>query len=336
MTHHHALNLLLPTHHHHCRPGDRTHTAIEEHLLSRLGGPWTGPDPSGAALRWARHLRDRLQEALGYGLLSDNRWLTTDTAKQRATVANAGATAMAGVSVLSARGAAAAWNSLDAGTRTSLADALGVDAATIVRWLRLTVCPHATPGCTSGCVMNQGQAKLGRNELTQLVRTLVMLIDPEAFLGFTYDRLWALAGRHGAHNVRWRTNMADDIRWERIAPGMFSLGIPAVAYTKFPPCCRPERLDLGLRIVYSASERWCDDDIVAVCAAGHTVAIVFDVPKGQLPASHLGIEVVDGDTHDDHHLRPHGVIVGLTAKGNTNETRVALRTARFSREPSPS
>lgn len=322
---------LLPHHVHHCRPGDRHDTPIEAHLVDRLGTPWCGPDPTGSGLRRAFSLRDRLQITLGYGLLGDDRWLTTDSAKQKATIANAGVEAMAGVTVLSARGGALAWAACSSETRERLASVFEVSTDTIAELLRLTVCPHATPGCTGTCVMDQGQSKLGNNELTQLVRTLILLLDPEAYLELTYECLRRLADKHGAAAMRWRTNMADDVRWENVAPGLFSLRIPAIAYTKFAPCCRPERLDLGLRIVYSASERWSDDDILEVCAAGHTVAIVLDAPKHRLPATHLGLEVLDGDWHDDHHARPYGVILGLSAKANTAEVSVRLRNSGFAR-----
>lgn len=325
-------NILLPTHTHHCRPGDTKLTPIEKDLLDRLGGPWFGPDRNGNDLAQAMEHVGYFHVALGHGGVDTRRWLTTESAKQKKTVANADVAVAAGVTLLSARGGASAWQGCDPVMKRNLADALGADCDIIGRRLRFTVCPHATGGCTKPCVMGQGQSKCGTNELTHLSRTLLAMVHPERYLALTHYWLSELVARHGVDKVLWRVCMADDIRWELVAPGLFT-GMPAIAYTKFAPCCRPEVPDLNLRIAYSASERWTDDDIRAVCGAGHTVAVVFDVPEGQIPEAYLGLPVVDGDTHDHLHLRPHGVVLGLSAKGNTNELKAHMRASGFSRQP---
>lgn len=329
----------MPTQTHYCEHSSRGErlTAVEKRILAGLGGEvWKGPDPTGAALLASQETWAYLRIASGYGTLGSEKWLSESTAKQLATVRNAdGVEAMPGVTVLPARGAAAAWKKLEPRQRAEFAAALDVTEAEIRRALRITVCPHATKPCIDGCVMTQGQSKLNTNETTHLARTLLMLFRPGAYFELTHHHLARLAERHGASAVRWRTNMADDVRWEILSPGLFDLGIPAVAYTKHPICCRPERPELGLRIVYSVNENWSEEDIVAACEAGHTLSVVFAVPKHQLPATHLGIAVVDGDPHDDLHAHPHGVIVGLSAKGNTREVKVALRTSGFARKPEP-
>jgi hypothetical protein len=48
--------------------------------------------------------------------------------------------------------------------------------------------------------------------------------------------------------------------------------------------------------------------------------MVFDVPKHALPATHLGIRVIDGDLSDYRYGDPQGVIVGLAAKGAAKGT----------------
>jgi hypothetical protein len=50
------------------------------------------------------------------------------------------------------------------------------------------------------------------------------------------------------------------------------------------------------------------------------VAMVFDVPKHALPATYLGIPVIDGDLTDYRYGDPSGVIVGLAAKGAAKGT----------------
>ena len=325
--------LLLPTHTHHCRPGDTALTPVEQHLLDVLGAPWMGPDPAGVDLARAQEHVAYLHAALDHGGLGDRNWMTTKNAKQEATVLNAGVAVAAGVTMLSARSGASAWKDCDAILQGDLAAALDMDFDTVERLLRMTVCPHATPACIGGCVMHQGQSKCATNEEMQLGRTLLMLAHPAEYLAITHHHLQRLVRLHGADRVLWRTNMADDVRWEMVAPGLFDGRLPAIAYTKFAPCCRPERPDLNFRVAYSRSEKWTNEDLRAVCAAGHNAAVVFDVTKGALPETLLGIPVVDGDTHDHHHLRPHGVIIGLSAKGNAKEVRVALRRSGFSVQP---
>lgn len=309
-------------------------TRIEEQIIAGLGGEvWNGPDPTGAALVAAQESWGYLRIACGYDSLGDAKWLTEATAKQKATVENAeGVESMAGVTVLPARGGAAAWLGLELEQRAEFAAALGVTESEIESALRITVCPFATNGCITPCVMTQGQAKLNTNELTHLARTLLMLLRPLAYLELTRHHLSRLADRYGPQAVRWRANMADDVRWELLSPGLFDLGIRALAYTKHPICCRPERPEMGLRIVYSVNELWRNDHIVAATEAGHTVSVVFDLPKHQLPSTHLGVPVVDGDLHDDLHAHPHGVIVGLSAKGSTRAVKVQMRTSGFSRQ----
>jgi hypothetical protein len=64
---------------------------------------------------------------------------------------------------------------------------------------------------------------------------------------------------------------------------------------------------------------------------GHTVAVVLDVKRGQLPAQWQNHAITDGDATDDLWQHPHGVVVGLTAKG-TNNIKTLMRDGGFSRE----
>jgi hypothetical protein len=74
------------------------------------------------------------------------------------------------------------------------------------------------------------------------------------------------------------------------------------------------------RITFSHSERWDDQRVLDTIATGSNVAMVFDVPKHQLPATHLGVRVIDGDKTDYRYGDEQGVIVGLAAKGAAKGT----------------
>ncbi|MET0996031.1 MAG: hypothetical protein ABWY20_18980, partial [Mycobacterium sp.] len=71
---------------------------------------------------------------------------------------------------------------------------------------------------------------------------------------------------------------------------------------------------------YSHSERWTDTRVLMAIDAGMNVAMVFDVPKHALPATHLGVRVIDGDLTDYRYGDPSPVIVGLAAKGAAKGT----------------
>jgi len=124
-------------------------------------------------------------------------------------------------------------------------------------------------------------------------------------------------------------NVSDDIRWEVIAPGLLEIAPLAYTYTKFSPEERPEVE--GLSIVYSASEKWTDADIVNTCALGHRVATVFNVPKNKLPAAWRGVTVSDGDSTDDLYQHPAGTIVGLAVKGPTRAIKQDMIDGGFAR-----
>lgn len=297
---------------------------IEAHLLQQLGGtPWRTEDftPDLHAKALTRLLA--VSRAAGFkGAVS---WMTTpkDNLKFAKSVAET-----VGVTLLAARSAADAWAGLPSDQRQALAAALSKKEDDIDKALRHTVCPRSTPCCRFGCVVNtSAKAKLRRNTMVRLVRTLVTVCHPSDACVMTFAELSKLAKRHGYEGGRWRVNVADDIRWENLAPGLFG-HIKAYTYTKYTPEHRPEIE--GLRIVYSASERWTTCDIANRLAQGHTVAVVLDVKRGELPNTWQDHPVSDGDATDDLWEHQHGAVVGLTAKG-TNNVKEVMRTGGFSR-----
>ncbi len=138
-----------------------------------------------------------------------------------------------------------------------------------------------------------------------------------AFLAMLTAEVQALEAKGVPFGLR--LNVASDLRWENIAPWLFAgENVRAYDYTKAP--CE-DRCHWGnYRLTFSHSERWDDARVLATIAAGHNVAMVFDVPKHALPATHLGVRVIDGDLSDYRYGDPEGVIVGLAAKGAAKGT----------------
>lgn len=177
------------------------------------------------------------------------------------------------------------------------------------------VCTWATRQCRQACVMWTAGRQYDSVRRGRLARTAFLARHPGAFLAILTDEI----RRREAAGVPFglRLNVASDLRWENIAPWLFEgANVRAYDYTKAPVRDTPA----NYKITYSHSERWTDDMVLARIAAGQNVAMVFDVPKHQLPATHLGIRVIDGDLSDYRYGDPEGVIVGLAAKGAAKGT----------------
>lgn len=318
------------------RRGGRSSSPVERLLIERLGGaPWLCRDSSGTTLGSAQSRWAALRSLLGYDDTSTARWMTDDSAKLNKTLGQGGVQSALGVTLLAAHGARDVWASLSAAEQSQWCEALGVPPSTVAAIVAHTVCECSTCACRDGCVTSKSRnSQNGTTPLTRLARTLLTLVHPAESLELTHAALRQVRDRYGADGVRWRMNLADDIRWELIAPGLLGL-VPAYAYTKHSPVNRPE-IPGQTRIVYSASEYWSVERIVETCAAGHTVAVVFDVGRnGRLPTSWHGVKVVDGDITDDLWTHPYGVIVGLSPKGPDNATIARLVASGFARPVDP-
>lgn len=177
------------------------------------------------------------------------------------------------------------------------------------------VCTWATPGCRKACVMETAGRQYRYVRRGRDVRTLFLGENPAAFLAILTDEV----RRREAKGVPFglRLNVASDIRWENVAPWLFDgANVRAYDYTKAPR----REVPANYRITYSHSERWTDAMVLDRIAAGQNVAVVFDAVKHDLPATYLGVPVIDGDKTDYRYGDPEGVIVGLAAKGAAKGT----------------
>ena len=175
-------------------------------------------------------------------------------------------------------------------------------------------------------------ATYANNVLVRLLRTVFVLARPADALTLTAHHLEQQLKAVGGNKdkARWRVNISDDIRWEAIAPGLFKVAPKAYTYTKWPVADRPAVK--GLRIVYSATERWTDEQIAATCNAGHRVAVVLDMPKRKpLPATWRSLPVSDGDATDDLWTHPAGHVVALVVKGRNKDIKAQLAASGFAR-----
>ena len=308
--------------------GERlTPQVVERRILAGLGGkPWTLKDLRSADIREAKKVWAELRTAVGFKGTTGG-WVTTD--KTNPKLGKAGIPTV-GVTLHAARAAAVAWTDLSATRRTAIAAAVDLSVEHLSDLLDVTVCPHAT-SCVEACVVDRSRnGQMDHSRRSRLLRNVLTVARPDLALALTAEMLEQTADKAGGRSkARWRVNISDDIRWELVAPGLLVLSPKAYSYTKWPVAQRPGHR--RLRLVYSANERWTDQDIVDACATGHRVAVVYDCKAKQLPATWNGVRVVDGDKTDDLWSHPAGCIVGLAAKGVSHEIKEAMKSSGFSR-----
>lgn len=219
--------------------------------------------------------------------------------------------------------------------RRAVAEAIGLTLEELATLCAATLCARSTAGCRAACNLRTSgrmameQQYAANNGLpwyavpivrAQLARTLLLLADPVgavALASTCVDRVADIAADRGI-GARWRLAVADDIRWEAVAPAILThcrrRGVGMYAYTKWAASERPAVR--GVSFARSASERTTVADIAAIIAARGNAVVVFDTRRGEpLPARWQGMRVIDGDLSDDRSADPRGVIIGLRAKG---------------------
>ena len=290
-------------------------TPAESHILRQLGGRrWSTKRYTAAAVETAQEEWEAVYTAAGF---ATSALLTTDRTNPK--LGKIGKPAL-GITIHSARNALIAWDAAGPQMREALSAAVQSTPEGVERVLRHNVCPQSTRGCRAGCTTAQSaNALLTRSQMSRLSRHIFLMFRPASAFALMARQLDTARFQNGLRGARWRVNVSDDLRIERLAPGLFSVAPRPYSYTKWSPEQRPGRP--GFRLVYSASETTSDEQVVGWCNAGHRVAVVMDVRKGDpLPETWLGIPVVDGDETDDLWSHPEGVVVGLRAKG-TKENR---------------
>lgn len=300
-------------------------SGAERRIRESLGGqPWELSQLTPESLAEAKVLLVQVRKCLGFKDMG--RWFTDQTTSSK--LAKSGI-ATSGVTLLSATEAKVVWSGLEIEEQAAIAEAFGVTVEWVTLLVGLNMCPFATDGCIAACTTGESaHAQVLTTRRSRLVRTLLHLLRPDLAFALTAHGLRKLRSKHGA-DCRWRVNISDDVRWERLAPGLFEIGVPGYSYTKYPPARR--RPFDGLRLVYSASERTTDEQIHAMIRNGHNVAVVLNVSKKELPTSWQGLEVVNGDKTDDLYSHKPGTIVGLSIKGRNKKIKEAAAAEGFAR-----
>lgn len=195
-------------------------------------------------------------------------------------------------------------------------------------------CSHATQGCLEACLgHSSGRMQMPTHALARDRRTALYVEKRQLFLQMLAVELSQVeeeARRLGLVPAV-RLNGSSDLPWERLHPELFSEhpDIHFFDYTKVP--ARMERFlndptwPKNYHLTFSAqpnnhkaARNFLDQ--------GGTVAVVF---WPEVPQTHWGKPVIDGDKHDARFLDQAGTIVGLTAKGKAkhDQSGFVVRTA---------
>lgn len=216
-----------------------------------------------------------------------------------------------------------AWNTkLAKGTKIGVADyGLCLAPANLSGH---NVCPFSTPDCRRGCVAFAGKGELPRVIAARVLKTRFLADHPSAFVTILRDEIKRAHDKHG-DALAVRLNAFSDLRWERIAPWIFTMFADVQFYDYTKDWNRTLNLPLNYHLTLSVSERTKTGDAVASHAQGSNLAIIFDTKKGHdLPESWFGIRVIDGDVNDARYLDPRCVVVGLRAKGRMRSGDFAM------------
>lgn len=188
-------------------------------------------------------------------------------------------------------------------------------------------CPKRSPGCSAACLHFAGNpAQLDHKTKSRIRKTELFFSNRNLFFNILALELLShvrKAKRKGMLPGA-RLNGTSDIVWEKkkfilfpeVAAELGRSGsniidlFPEISfydYTKIPGRVPPAHYHL----TFSESE--VNGALVAAeMARGLNIASVF---FDELPATHLGRQVVNGDEHDFRPVDPAGVVVGLKAKG---------------------
>jgi hypothetical protein len=184
----------------------------------------------------------------------------------------------------------------------------------------LNVCTWSTPDCRNACVLaTAGNARYESVKRARIVKTRVLAEYPQAFVTVLAWEIRKAVRKHGG--IDFRPNVASDLRWEHIAPGLLSIpGVRVYDYTKAPAQHR-EPSD-SYRLTFSVSEREASvREALEYLQSGGNAAVVFATRKGQpLPETFHGFPVIDGDMSDSRVDDAPGTVVGLRAKGSARGT----------------
>jgi hypothetical protein len=193
------------------------------------------------------------------------------------------------------------------------------------------VCPFRSPGCSAACLMYAGNPMYFKAKNQARIKKTNLYFDKRDlyFNILALEIHKALADAEKAKmDPSFRLNGTSDIPYEikkfklydwvsdkigRKAKGLTTIidlfkDVQFYDYTKIPGRNPPKNYHL----TFSESEI-NSAHVAAEIKRGRNIASVF--PRKNVPDTHLGLPVIDGDEHDYRPADAQGVVVGLKVKG---------------------
>ena len=187
----------------------------------------------------------------------------------------------------------------------------------------IEVCAHSTIGCRKACLNTAGRGAMNVVQLARKRKTVQLFNEREGFISLLkrdISKLLVKASKRGL-TPAVRLNGTSDLPWWKPEFGEVPQSFPEVQFYDYTKnrysliTAIPE----NYHITFSETEKnvkaakWALD-------LGFNVATVFR----ELPDTHLGHPVINGDENDLRFLDPEGVIVGLKAKGRAKRDHVGF------------
>ena len=202
----------------------------------------------------------------------------------------------------------------------------------------INLCIDATPGCIEGCLFTSGRAEFDpKIAQARILRTIMFVQQRPEYWTKLIREIQALIRKGDRENLipAVRLNGTSDLPWERMkirGTGTEFDGLTIFQafpnlqfydYTKTVNRCgnTPD----NYHMTASYSEHMTPETMDTLLEEGHNVAVVFRVCEHQgtcgciLPTTWKGYDVINGDASDVRFGDPHGVIVGLKAKGRARD-----------------
>ena len=179
------------------------------------------------------------------------------------------------------------------------------------------VCAGASKECLAFCLNTSGMGAFSNVQNGRINKTKALFENREKFIAQALkelDKVCADAVKSELVPV-FRPNGTSDLPW--LAKALYTAR-PDVQFYDYTKLDRPwERVAANYHLTYSFSGDNMEKCLEAL-KKGTNVSVVFEK---NIPASHWGYPVVDGDITDLRFLDPKGVIVGLKAKGKARNKK---------------
>lgn len=185
------------------------------------------------------------------------------------------------------------------------------------------VCPMSTVGCREGCLNSAGRGGIfKKGETTNVIqearkaRTQFFFENRDAFMNQLHKEITnAIKYAKGKGLIPvFRLNGTSDIAWEKIRVKGYRNIFQAFPDTQFYDYSKVlgRKVPKNYNLTFSKAENNYGDVMKAI-EQGLNIAVVF--ASKILPATYMGLKVVNGDESDLRFLDRTNSIVGLYAKG---------------------